>query len=83
MERAGLDDLVILGFRFFPTLLGVRVASFPAAALRAVGHGFVPVSLAPRWVLLFLAQRCVFSRVSLLETRPRLARGGDEHFLVI
>ena len=54
MERAGLDDLVIVGFRFFSTLLGVRVASFPAAALRAVGHGFVFVSLAPRWVLLLL-----------------------------
>jgi hypothetical protein len=80
LERAGLDDLVVLGFRFFSTLLGVRVASFTAAALRTVGHCCCVVSLAPRWVLLFFAQRCVFSRGSLLGTRARLARGGDDHF---
>ena len=45
MECTGLDDLVILGFRFFSTLLGVRVASFPAAALRASDMYFV---VAPR-----------------------------------
>ena len=82
MERAGLDDLVVFGFRFFSTLLGVRVASFTAAALGSVGHGFVFVC---RWRL---AGCCCFgAAVRLLawlaaKNSARLARGGDEHFLV-
>ena len=54
MERPGLDDLIVLGFRFFSTLLGVRVAALAAAALRAVGHCCCVVSLAPRCLGLFL-----------------------------
>ena len=74
MERAGLDDLVILGLGLFTALLGVRVAALAAAALGTVRHWHACASLAPRWVLLFLAQRCVFSRARCWE----LARGWRE-----
>ena len=78
---AALHHFIVVGFRFFSTLLGIGISSFAAAALRAVGHCCCVVSLAPRWPRGRLAQWCVFSRGSLLGTRARLAeRGGRSLF---